>query len=304
MLPIRRLPIPHLRLPSTATYDVHGKVVLVTGAGSGIGAALARTLHDRGASLALLDVDGPAVDQVAERLVERALPIGVDVRDRAAVAAAVDAVVEHYGRIDVVVANAGVAPDPTTVRTVEPTEFDRVVDINLTGVFNTVKPALPQVISAHGHVVLVSSAAAFAPGAGLAPYMASKAGVEALGRALRIELAAVGASAGVAYFGFVRTPLAQPLEDDALGRELTRLMPWPLDRRITAERAAEVVADGIGRRAGATYAPIAWQGYSLTRGVLNVAVDAMATRARPIHRMIRTIESRADVSISTLRRVS
>ncbi|WP_183093244.1 short-chain dehydrogenase/reductase [Nocardioides stalactiti] len=304
MFPFSHLPIQHPRLPGTQSYDVRGKVVLVTGAGSGIGEALARTLHDRGACLALLDVDGPAAERVAEQLRERALAIRVDVRDREAMSAAVDEIVAHYGRIDVVVANAGVAPTPATVRTVEPAEFDRVVDINLTGVFNTVRPALPHVVSSHGHVVVVSSAAAFCPGGGLSPYMASKAGVEALGRSLRLELAAVGASAGVAYFGFVRTPMARPLDEDELGPQLTRLMPWPLANRISAEHAAEVIADGIGRRASATYAPVAWQGYSWGRGVLNAVADAVAARSGVVHGLLRAIEGRAQEPTDVLRRVS
>lgn len=276
--------------PFTQKYDVRDKVVVVTGAGSGIGAALVEILHRRGAVLALVDVNDAAIEATAERLGSRVWAMSADVRDRAAMAKVMEQVVEHFGRIDVVVANAGVAPGPSTVRSIEPDEFDRVVDINLIGVFNTVRPALDQVVANRGHVVVVSSAAAFAPGAGLASYMASKAGVEALGRALRIELAAHGASAGIAYFGFVQTPLALPLDEDPIVRQVDAMLPWPLNHRVSAEHAARVVADGIARRAASTMTPLAWTPYALLRGPLNLVVDAAAAMSPVTHRLIRAIE--------------
>lgn len=274
-------------------YDLRDKVVVVTGAASGIGAATAALLSARGARVALLDIDAQGVALEANALGDKAIGLTVDVRDRAAMDAVMREVVARFGRIDAVVANAGVAPPPSTVRTVDPAEFDRVLDINLVGVFNTVRPALEEVIANHGHVVLVASAAAFVPGAGLAAYMVSKSGVEALGRALRIELAAVGASAGIAYFGFVKTPLAAPMDDDPLGKQLERLMPWPLDQRISAEDAAKTIVEGMVARSGATFAPAGWREYSLVRGSANAVIDGVAAGSRMLHLMIREIESRS-----------
>lgn len=275
-------------------YDVREKVVVITGAGSGIGAALATLLHGHGARVALLDVDGPAIETMAAGFGDRASARAVDVRDREAVAAALAAITGHFGRIDVVVANAGIAPPACTLRTIEPKEFDRVLDVNLTGVFNTVHPALDEVIRNHGHVVVVASAAAFAPGAGLAPYMISKAGVEQLGRALRIELAGTGATAGLAYFGFVQTPLARPLDDDPIGRRLDALMPWPLNQRISATQAAAVLLDGIRHRSASTTAPRAWAPYSLLRGALNVVIDNRAAASTTMRELIHAIEERTE----------
>ncbi len=280
-------------LGNTTKYDLNDKVVLITGASSGIGAALAENLHRRGTRLALVDVNNDAIEATAVRLGDRVWAQSGDVRDREAMAKTVGLVVEHFGRIDVVVANAGVAPSASTVRSIEPDEFDRVIDINLVGVFNTVHPALDQIVANRGHVVLVSSAAAFAPGAGLAPYMASKAGVEALGRALRIELAAHGASAGIAYFGFVQTPFVRPLDEDPIGQQVDAMMPWPLSHRVSAEHAAKVVADGIGRRAASTMTPLVWSPYALLRGPLNVVVDAAAAASRTAHRLVCAIEEQS-----------
>lgn len=274
----------------TAPYDVRDKVVLITGAGSGIGAALVELLHSRGACVALVDLNETALEVIVDRLGDRAWAMAADVRDREAIAKTVGMAVDHFGRLDVVVANAGIAPGAATVRSIEPDEFDRVIDVNLVGVFNTVYPALDHIVANRGHVVVVSSAAAFAPGVGLASYMASKAGVEALGRALRIELSAYGASAGIAYFGFVQTPFVRPLDEDPIGRQVDALMPWPFSRRISASHAAKVLADGIGRRAASTTTPIVWAPYALLRGPANVIVDRAAATFRTTHRLVRAIE--------------
>jgi NAD(P)-dependent dehydrogenase (short-subunit alcohol dehydrogenase family) len=124
--------------------------------------------------------------------------------------------------------------------------------------------------------------------------MISKAAVEQLGRALHIELAAVGASAGIAYFGVVETAMTHDtLDDDELGRRLGDMLPWPLNVRITAYQAAETIADGIGRRAPRTIAPIGWEPYALLRGAVNVVLDAMLARDATLHDLIRAVELRA-----------
>jgi len=283
-------PLNLLRGPA---YDVRGKTVLITGAGQGIGLALAQILYHRGASVALVDVDVAAAGRAATALGERAYSIAADVADRADMARAIDEAVRRFGRLDVVVANAGVTPRPATLRTLDPDEFDRVMNINLHGVFNTVRPALDHVVDAKGHVVVVSSCAAFAPGMGGSPYMVSKAGVEQLGRALRVELAAVGATAGVAYFGVVQTDMTRNmLDENDLGRELDGYLPWPLNVRITSEDAARTLADGIADRAARTIAPVGWEPYALLRGAVNVVLDSKLANDTGLHRLIRELEKR------------
>ncbi|MBF6336707.1 SDR family NAD(P)-dependent oxidoreductase [Nocardia abscessus] len=274
-------------------YAVAGRVALITGAGRGIGRELATVLHERRASVVLVDVDEDAVAAAAATLGDRSLAIAADVTDRAAMRAAVDRAASHFGRLDVVVANAGVVPRPATVRTLDGSDFDRVMDINLTGVFNTVRPALDRVVAAEGHVVVVSSCAAFAPGMAGAPYMISKAAVEQLGRALRVELAPFGATAGIAYFGIVDTRMTHDtLDHDDLGRELDGLLPWPLNVRISADRAARIIADGIERRAARTIAPAGWEPYALLRGAVNVVLDSALARDSRVHDLLRRVEAR------------
>ncbi|MFD4352501.1 short-chain dehydrogenase/reductase [Nocardia sp. NPDC058519] len=275
------------------SYDVAGKVVLITGAGQGIGRELAAILSRRGAQVVVIDIDAAAARRAADELGGDAHGIGADVADRAQMSAAVEEVVQRFGTLDVVVANAGVTPVPATVRTMDPADFDRVIGINLTGVFNTVHPALDHIVRARGHVVVVSSCAAFAPGMGGSPYMVSKAAVEQLGRALRVELAASGASAGVAYFGIVDTAMTHDMLDvDDLGKELDGMLPWPLNVRITAEYAARTIADGIARRAPRTIAPSGWEPYALLRGAINVVLDHRLAADSTVHALIRSIEQR------------
>ncbi|MFF0608688.1 short-chain dehydrogenase/reductase [Nocardia tengchongensis] len=272
-------------------YSVNGKVVLITGAGQGIGRELAAILSRRGARVIVADIDAATAKSTALEL--GADGVVADVADRDRMAAVVAEVVDRYGRLDVVVANAGVTPAPATLRTMDPRDFDRVIGINLTGVFNTVHPALDHIVRARGHVVVVSSCAAFAPGMGGSPYMMSKAAVEQLGRALRVELAASGASAGVAYFGVVETAMTHDMLDaDDLGRRLDALLPWPLNVRITATQAAGTIADGIERRAPRTIAPRGWEPYALLRGAVNVVADRLLAANSTVHQLVHAIEER------------
>lgn len=277
-------------------YPVRDRVVLITGAGQGIGAETARLLHARGAEIAVVDIDAAAAESVAKTLGDRAFPVTADVADRREMAAAVEQVVNRFGQLDVVVANAGVVPAPATLRSMDGSAFDRVLDINLTGVFNTVHPALDHVIRARGHIVVVSSCAAFAPGMGGAPYMISKAGVEQLGRALRVELSAHRATAGIAYFGIVDTAMTRnTLDDNEIGRRLEELLPWPLKTRITAGQAARTIADGIEHRAARTIAPAGWHPYALFRGLINTVLDTALTRDPRVHALLREVEERTVV---------
>lgn len=291
VLPVLRdLGIP---LPGGRTYRVAGRTVLITGGGAGIGRALARVLHRRGAVVALVDSDRSALADIVADLGERVLTATADVRGRDGIAAAVGDLASRAGGLDVVVAGAGVTPPPATLRRIDPAEFDRVLDTNVTGVFNTVRPALDHLIARRGHVLVVSSAAAFVPGPGGAAYMVSKAAVEQLGRALRLELAGHAVTAGVAYFGLVETRMTRTtLDDDPLGRQLSTRLPAPLRRRITADEAAHVLADAIARRAGRTLAPAAWQPWALLRGVVDVLADAHLAGDRATRALIGELEER------------
>lgn len=283
-----------LLLGSSEQLDVDGRVVLVTGGGDGIGLAAARQLRARGALVSIVDRDEvTARTAVIELGEDVALAITADVTDRAALRDAVGETIAHFGRLDVVVANAGITPPPATIRSVDPAAFDRVVDVNLTGVLNTVQPAIEELIARRGHIVVVTSAAAFCPPVGGAAYMISKAAVEQLGRGLRLELAPHGVTVTVAYFGFVDTRLARAtLDDDALGRDLQATLPAPLRKRITPDDAGRVIARAIRYRSAHSMAPVAWEPLNLLRGLVNPLLDRYLVADERTHEMILALEAR------------
>jgi NAD(P)-dependent dehydrogenase (short-subunit alcohol dehydrogenase family) len=189
-----------------ARFELTGKVALVTGGARGIGFATARALVARGASVVIVDLDAAATERAAAELHDtRALPVAADVTDRGAMQRVVAIAVERFGGLDVVVANAGIASRVASFKAMAPEGFDRVLDVNLWGVVRTVDAALPEIAKRGGHVVVISSIYAFTNGVGATPYAMSKAAVEQFGRALRVELVRHGASASVAYFGFIDT---------------------------------------------------------------------------------------------------
>jgi NAD(P)-dependent dehydrogenase (short-subunit alcohol dehydrogenase family) len=166
-----------------------GKVVLITGAARGIGAETARALAKRDARLILTDLDAePLAALAAELGEEHALAVVCDVCDLESMERAAAAGVERFGGIDLVLANAGIASYGSAMA-VDPAVFKRVLDVNVLGVFHTIRATLPSVIARQGYYLVVSSEAAFAPAPGLIAYNASKAGVEHLASALRLEVA-------------------------------------------------------------------------------------------------------------------
>jgi NAD(P)-dependent dehydrogenase (short-subunit alcohol dehydrogenase family) len=218
--------------------------------------------------------------------------LAADVTDAAAVERAVAATVDRFGGVDIVVANAGIAPWPGPLRLTPSEEFERVIEVNLLGVYRTVRAALDQVVARQGQAVVVSSVYAFMNGAMLSSYAVAKAGVEQLGRALRFELAPHGASATVAYFGFVDTEMVrQGLERrrELLGGE-DGLVPQFIRKAITPEQAGEAIAAAIERRRPRVIAPRWWTVGSVLRGVLGPAMDVVAERSPRLREEARRLE--------------
>ena len=232
------------------------RVVLITGAAGGAGAELTRRLHARGARLVLTDLTAASLAELAGPLdADRVLTRAADVRDPAAVQAVADAAVERFGGIDVVVANAGIATYGSVLR-VDPDAFKQLVDVNVVGVFNTVRAALPAVIERRGYVLIVSSLAAFAAAPGMAPYDAAKAAVEHFANALRMEVAHLGVAVGSAHMSWIDTPMVRDAKDDLPAfRRMLATLPGPLSRTTSVSACGAAFVKGIEGRKARIYCP-------------------------------------------------
>ena len=277
------------------SFNLTGKVALVTGGVRGIGYATAEALLARGASVVIVDLEQTSVDASAARLhATKALGIAADVTDRGAMQRAVATTVERFGGLDVVVANAGIASRGATFRAMSGEAFDRVLDVNLMGVVRTVEAALPEIVSRRGHVVVIASVYAFVNGVGSSAYAMSKAGVEQFGRALRVELAQHGAGASVAYFGFIDTEMVhRALDQDPLGDRMKAQLPAPLRKRVAPKVAGEAIVAGIEKRAPRIIRPRRWAAMSVLRGILNPLLDSAMVRDAKVQQIAKDLDARA-----------
>ena len=229
--------------------SVNGKVALITGGANGIGAEVARRLHAKGAKLVLTDLDEVQLKDVASRLGEDRVQTEVaDVRDLGAMQSAADKGIDRFGGIDIVVANAGIATYGSVLK-VDPEAFKTLMDVNVLGVFHTVRAALPSIIDRRGYVLIVSSLAAYAAAPGLAPYNAAKAGVEHFANALRLEVAHQGVAVGSAHMSWIDTPLVRESRKDlSTFEEMISNLPGPLSKTTSVEACGEAFLKGIEAR--------------------------------------------------------
>lgn len=230
--------------------SLNGKVVFITGGARGIGAEVARRLRAKNAKLVLTDLDeAPLAALAAELGSDRhVLTVRADVRDLSAMQAAADQAVAQFGGIDIVIANAGIASYGSVLQ-VDPEAFKLLIDVNVVGVFNTVRAALPSVIDRRGYVLIVSSLAAYAAAPGLAPYNASKAAVEHFANALRLEVAHHGVDVGSAHMSWIDTALVRESKADLTTfDELLKSLPGPLSKTTSVQACGAAFVKGIERR--------------------------------------------------------
>jgi NAD(P)-dependent dehydrogenase (short-subunit alcohol dehydrogenase family) len=275
-------------------YSLSGKVALVTGGARGIGFATAQELVARGAHVVVVDLHEDAVQDAAARLGGGTIGIAADVTDSDALDGVVAQIAERFGGLDVLVANAGIASRAATALAADPDQFERVIDVNLLGVWRSVRAALPEITRRQGHVVVVSSIYAFFNGVGAAPYAMAKAGVEQLGRALRVELKQHGASASVAYFGFIDTEMVhRAIDADPLADRMIGHTPKVLQKRLPPSAAGAAIVRGIERRQPRIIRPRRWTVLSVLRGILNPLLDAQMERDAETQAITRELDARA-----------
>jgi NAD(P)-dependent dehydrogenase (short-subunit alcohol dehydrogenase family) len=191
-----------------------GKQAIVTGAGSGIGAALCRALVGAGADVVCTDIDGEAAERTASALGDRARPGRLDVTDAAAVQATLDEVVARTGRLDLMFNNAGIVwGGDTELLTLE--QWNAIIDVNVRGVVHGVAAAYPQMIKqGHGHIVNTASMAGLTAAGQITSYVMTKHAIVGMSLALRSEAAANGVGVLVVCPSAIETPL---LEKGAIG---------------------------------------------------------------------------------------
>ena len=268
-----------------------GAAVLVTGSAHGIGRGLAAALHARGAAVAIADVDEAAARRAAAELGGRAVALGVDVTDQGACDAAVAQVLATFGRLDVVIPNAGLPPPPGTVLTADRDAFDRVLAVNLAGVVHTTRAALPAIVEARGHVLVIASLYAAFNGVLAAPYAMSKAAVEQLGRTLRVELAPHGATAGVAYLGFLDTGLVGEAFAAPGVATVRRALPGFVSRPGPVAELVPRLVRAVERRQAAVRYPGWVAPFFATRGANGPLGDALLRRLPGVRDGVRAAEA-------------
>jgi 2-hydroxycyclohexanecarboxyl-CoA dehydrogenase len=208
--------------------DLTGRVAVVTGAGSGIGGAIALRLRAAGAKVAVLDLDETAAAKVSGAIGSQALPVRCDVADSESVRTAVTKTERALGPVDILVNNAGWDKMEPFVQSSEET-WDRIIAINLKGVLNCVKAVLPGMSErSSGRIVSISSDAARVGSSGEAVYAAAKAGIIAFSKTIAREVARQQINVNVVCPGPTNTPLFQELAgtNDRLADALKRAIPF------------------------------------------------------------------------------
>lgn len=236
------------------TLSVKGLVVVITGAASGIGAATAIEVLSKGGVPVLVDCDEQPLAHMAQQCGQDTLYFVADVTDLNAMLDVMAQTLSVHRRIDVVFANAGVAAFGP-VACVDPQAWQRCVEVNIFGVFNTVRSALPALMRQQGYVLINASVSSFAHPPAMSAYAASKAAVEAMGNVLHLELQSHGVGVGVMYAGWVRTPL---VEEGALHpgfRRLRATMPPFLNKETSAQETASVIVRAISKRQRRVFVP-------------------------------------------------
>ena len=247
--------------------ELADQVVVVTGAARGLGALVAKRLAARDARVALLGLEPDELARVSAACGPRSRWWEVDVTDERALADVAAAVRDVYERVDVVVANAGIAVGAPFIYT-DARSFNRVIEVNLLGSVATARAFLPALVESKGYLLQVASAAAFAPSPMMTAYCASKAAAEAFAHSVRVEVAHHGVAVGVAYLSWTDTDMVRGADENPALREMRADMPFLARRTNPAGPAADALVRGIARRAPHVYGQRWLPPVQLFRGLL------------------------------------
>lgn len=257
--------------------SLEGQVAVVTGGARGVGELLARKLSARGARIALVGLEPELLKEVAGRLHTEADWWHADVTDHVAMARVAEEVKERFGKVDIVVANAGVAAGGPFVDS-DPAAWRRVIEVNLIGGAVTARAFLPVLMESRGYFLQIASLAAMTPAPMMTAYCASKSGVEAFAHSLRAEVAYKGVRVGVGYLSWTDTDMVRGADQDDVMRELRSRLPWPSNRTYPLGPAVDRIVAGIERRSAHVYAQWWLRGMQSTRGYLPGVIAAVGQR--------------------------
>ncbi|MFD6994520.1 SDR family oxidoreductase [Streptomyces sp. NPDC059943] len=258
-------------------HVLRGRTAVVTGAARGVGAAVARQLADRGASVALIGLEEESLARLAYELPTESYHWHVDVTDDELMARVADEVRDRLGLTSVVVANAGVAEGGPFLGT-DLASWRRVIEVNLVGSAITAQVFLPQLLDTHGYYLQIASLASIGAAPMMSAYCASKAGVESFSQALRPELAPRGVAVGTAYLNWTDTEMIRDADQYAVLRELRAHMPSPARKVYPTEHVAVRLVDAVERRASSVYVPGWLRGVQVARAGLPTLVSRVARR--------------------------
>jgi 3-oxoacyl-[acyl-carrier protein] reductase len=193
-----------------------GRKAIVTGAGRGIGRAIAETLASHGAHVAIVDIDGESAEATAAGLAAdgaTARAFELDITDADAVMSVFKTIVEDMGGLDILVNNAGLTRDNLLLR-MSPEDWDLVMSVNLKGAYNCIRAAVrPMMSQRSGRIISIASVVGILGNAGQANYAASKAGLIALTKSVAKEFASRGITANAVAPGFIETPMTESLSE-------------------------------------------------------------------------------------------
>lgn len=257
--------------------SLEGQVAVVTGGARGVGELLARKLSARGAKIALVGLEPELLKEVAGRLHTEADWWEADVTDHEAMARVAAEVKERFGKVDIVVANAGVAAGGPFVDS-DPVAWRRVIEVNLIGGAVTGRAFLPVLMESRGYFLQIASLAAITPAPMMTAYCASKSGVEAFAHSLRAEVAYKGVKVGVGYLSWTDTDMVRGADQDDVMKELRQRLPWPSNRTYPLGPAVDRIVAGIERRSAHVYAQWWLRGMQSVRGYLPSVIATVGQR--------------------------
>ncbi|MEU2226108.1 SDR family oxidoreductase [Streptomyces sp. NPDC018347] len=257
--------------------SLEGQVAVVTGAARGVGELLARKLSARGAKVALVGLEEEALKEVSGRLHSDSAYWHADVTDDETMSRVAREVKARFGKVDIVVANAGVATGGPFADS-DPRAWRRVIEVNLIGSAVTARAFLPVLAENRGYLLQIASLAAMTPAPMMSAYCASKSGVEAYAHSLRAEVGHQGVRVGVGYLSWTDTDMVRGADQDDVMRELRQRLPWPSNKTYPLGPAVDRLVAGIERRSAHVYGQWWLRGMQGVRGCLPALIGTVGQR--------------------------